>query len=72
MGPGPFEDQGGAHFGKAGVVCVCGAVCVCVACHGVSNALLNDLFLRCVFGWHGVKSHDHCSKKAAFGGNASL
>ena len=29
-------------------------------------------FLRCVFERHDVKSHGHCSKKAAFGGHASL
>ena len=33
-----FDDRGGAHFGKAGAVCVCGVICVCAACRGVSDA----------------------------------
>ena len=54
-----------AHFGKVGVVCVCGE------CHGV----VNNVFLRCVFERHDVKSHDHCSvlrEETASGGHASL
>ena len=34
----------GATSGRAGVVCGCGVVCVCVACHGV----LNDVFALCL------------------------
>ena len=33
-----------AQFRKAGVVPVCGAVCVCVACHGVSKYVLKTCF----------------------------
>ena len=61
--------SGEVHFGKAGGVCVCGE------CHGVSNDMLNDMFLRCVFERHDVKSQDHCCvlpRKNAFGGHASL
>ena len=54
------EDQG-AQFG-AGRCVVCGAVCVCGECHGVSNDVLNDVFCA-VSLRHVVKSHDHCSKK---------
>ena len=53
--PGPIRGSGRAHFGQAGVVCVCGG------CHGVSKDVLNDVFLRCVFERHDVKSQDHCS-----------
>ena len=52
-------------FPEGSVVRVCGSVCVCGECHGV----LNDVFLRCVFERHDVKSHDYCSKEAAFDGN---
>ena len=40
-----------------------------------SNDVLNDVFLRCVFKRHDVKSQDHCSvplEKTAFGVHASL
>ena len=55
---------GRAHFGKAGIVCVGGE------CHGVSDDVLNDVFLRCVFERDDVESRDHCSvllEKPAFG-----
>ena len=65
----------GGHFGKVRVVCVCGVVCVCAACRGVSDDVLNDLFLHCVFERYDVKTQYHCSvllEKTAFGGNANL
>ena len=42
--PDPFENQEGAHFGKVSVVCVCGVVCVWVACRGVSDDVLVTSF----------------------------
>ena len=40
---GPSEDQGRPISGRQ-VFSVCGAVCVCGGCHGVSNDVLNDVF----------------------------
>ena len=37
---GPMSGSGKAHFGNVGVVCFCGAVCLCGECHGV----VNDVF----------------------------
>ena len=50
-------------------------VCANAACRGVSNDVLNDVFLRCVFEWDDVKPQDHCSvllEKTAFGRHASV
>ena len=48
MEPGPHLRVREAHFGKEGVVCVCGAVCVCGRCHGVFNDVLNNVFALCL------------------------
>ena len=44
-------------------------------CYGVSNDVLNDVFLCCVLERDDVKPQDHCSvllEETAFGANASL
>ena len=61
MGPWAHVRIRMRHFGKAGVACVCGVVCVFGESHGVSYDMLNDVFLRCVVERDDVKSQDHCS-----------
>ena len=53
MARGPFSAFGEAKKERPFWVGRC-VVCVCAECHGVSNDVLNDVFLRCVFGRYDV------------------